>query len=696
VDTFYIGKTEVTWGEWKSVRRWAAANGYPDLDGVGEGAGENFPVRSISWYDVVKWCNARSEREGKTPVYKSGAAVYRTGVASEPVVVSWANGYRLPSDSEWEFAARGGTQSQGYQYSGSNTMDAVGWYVSNSNGYPQEVGTRQANELGVHDMSGNVWEWCGSWSPGEEGLNRVIRGGAWNLAANECSVASRGHFIPGDRNFGYIGFRVATSGEYALGITVQPSVSLDGTTLSVEASGAGTLTYQWRLNGVAIAGGTSSQLSTQGLRSGTYTVLVSNGFASVTSAGIGYIPPSSGNLYVSKGGDDSTGDGSEARPYLTISKAIEAASPGQSILVGAGTYSERIEYAGKTLRIKSSGGPEATTIQGSLGNTVVSIDALATNSELIGFKITGGSGKPSPSGYGSDYYGGGVHCLTTALIENCIFEGNGKGIPRQNSATFGGAIYSAGGNLRVVNCLIINNYAWASGGASLTENGGIEFDRCTVHGNDSSLFFGRQGGLAVANSGKMVVRNSIVWGNSGAQLGAFGSPYNRNTEITAEYSDIEPPNDGGGAQSFTAGSGNTTEDPKFVDTAAKNYALQTGSPAIDSAAPGLPKDADGTPADMGYRLVTLNASKAVLRFIRDSDVLKISGSTQLGQEVTIEAVVMLDASSETLKGLYSEDWAEQGSPAQKQLLISSGEIGGFAAPNSNWLGELSPLSLKFL
>jgi hypothetical protein len=89
----------------------------------------------------------------------------------------------------------------------------------------------------------------------------------------------------------YFGFRVATSGEYALGITAQPSVSADGTALSVEAAGAGTLTYQWRLNGAAIAGGSSSQLSTQGLQSGTYTVVVSNGFASVTSVSLVY-PPS--------------------------------------------------------------------------------------------------------------------------------------------------------------------------------------------------------------------------------------------------------------------------------------------------------------------------------------------------------------------------------------------------------------------
>jgi sulfatase modifying factor 1 len=211
VETFYIGKTEVTWGEWKSVRTWAVANGYTDLDGVGEGAGENFPVRSISWYEVVKWCNARSEKEGKTPVYKNGAAVYRTGVLLEPAVVSWANGYRLPSDSEWEFAARGGTKSQGYTYSGSDNMTSVGWYVSNSGGYPQEVGKKQANELGVYDMSGDVWEWCQDWSPEKDGINRVIRGGAWNLAADGYSVASWGHFIPEDRNYGYTGFRVALS-----------------------------------------------------------------------------------------------------------------------------------------------------------------------------------------------------------------------------------------------------------------------------------------------------------------------------------------------------------------------------------------------------------------------------------------------------------------------------------------------------
>ncbi len=377
--------------------------------------------------------------------------------------------------------------------------------------------------------------------------------------------------------------------------------------LGVEATGDAPLAYQWQKDGVDISGATNRELPltsvTEALQ-GSYRVRVSNGAGAVFSEAVLVdVLDSLGNVtvYVAKNGSDTGGDGTQAKPFATIGKAVNAAASGSRILVGPGTYAERVEYSGKTLRIHSSEGPVSTILQGATGNTVVYIDAAAVNSELRGFKITGGIGRPTPSSFGFDYYGGGLYCGATAFISDCIFEGNGKGTPRVNSATFGGAIYSTGGKLQVVNCLLHGNYAWASGGASLTEAGSIEFDRCTVYGNDATQFYGRQGGLAVANGGRMLVRNCIVWGNTGSQLGAFGWPYNVGTEIVVEYSDIQSPNDGGGAQTFRNGTGNLSADPLFADAAAKNFALRTGSPALDKADPGLPKEKDGTSADMGWR-----------------------------------------------------------------------------------------------
>jgi formylglycine-generating enzyme required for sulfatase activity len=209
VSSFYIGKYEITWAEWQTVRDWAATNGY-DIGSIGAGSATNYPVQSVNWYDCVKWCNARSQKEGITPVYYTDASftlIYKANEVLELFVNVATTGYRLPSDAEWEFAARGGTQSLGYEYSGGNDLNVVGWYENNSGGNDKAVGMKAANELGLYDMSGNVWEWCFDWDPENLGSRRVFRGGSWNYVANLCRLAFRGNLPPDYRNDACIGFR---------------------------------------------------------------------------------------------------------------------------------------------------------------------------------------------------------------------------------------------------------------------------------------------------------------------------------------------------------------------------------------------------------------------------------------------------------------------------------------------------------
>jgi formylglycine-generating enzyme required for sulfatase activity len=309
------------------------------------------------------------------------------------------------------------------------------------------------------------------------------------------------------------------------------------------------------------------------------------------------IKPELAILWVATSGSDTAGDGTLVKPFATVQKAVDTSRAGGTIMVQPGSYNGTVSIVGKSVKLLSQSGEAQTTLRGVKGKTVIEIAGEGT--VIDGFTITGGTGRPQPSSYGFDYYGGGIHCRTTATVKNCIIRGNGAGTPGRDSATFGGAIYSNGKPtdiLTVENCVLAENYAWASGGATLTEVSKIILDRVTVYKNDSRNFFGYQGGVSLANGGKMDLMNSILWSNGGDQIGAFAYPYNRGTVATVTYTLSQSGVKSGGIETFTAGTGNLGTDPKLNG----DYSLQEGSPAIDTANPVL-KDPDNTRADMGYQ-----------------------------------------------------------------------------------------------
>ena len=258
-------------------------------------------------------------------------------------------------------------------------------------------------------------------------------------------------------------------------------------------------------------------------------------------------------LHVEIGADDFAADGSSDHPYGTIARALSVAKNGMTVVVGPGEHLEVVALTREGVRLVSSEGPEKTIIGGERGRSAIRLTESTRNCEVRGFTVRGGTGRAEPSGYGYDFWGGGI-CSDGKenIIADCVVTNNGYGTPRRDSCTFGGGIWVGRGSAIVTNCLVRDNFAWACGGGICVGLGAsAEIVGCTVDGNSSTDFFGHQGGIGIAEGSSAKIVNTMVKGNTGDQLGAFGKPYNRGTAAEVVNCDIADGFDPHGIVNFT-------------------------------------------------------------------------------------------------------------------------------------------------